>query len=1024
MKHKVIQLSLKSMLFTTVLASAYMADLPLVTYAGTNVVCSVQQANVLKGKVIDGKGEPVIGATIKAVGQNIGAVTDLNGNFLIDGFKGGSVSVTYVGYKTQTVKAKAGQTLSITLRDNQEALDEVIVVGYGTQRKLTATGAVTKVEGSDLNKMTVTNTSKALEGISPGITVMDRGGAPGNDDPEIYLRGVSTTGYSRPLVLVDGIEMPMSQVPASEIDNISILKDAASAAIYGSRAANGVILITTKRGKAGKVNITYNGYIGTQDRAVKAKAVSAREYCDLVNEALINSGGVAKYTDKDIEGIENGTSKDYSYTNWPDQIFKSKYITQHTISINGGSNIAKYLVSFDYLDQPGLTSNTNFKRYSWRMNNDLKIGKLLKMATDFTFRHFDRSYPEGLGDAQYRAWSMNPTTPLKYSNGEYRLDSQDINPVSYLDYNVVGKDEYSLDALYGQIKLDFEPIKDLVFTGVVSLNGQSDREKIHYKNHKYYAEDGTTLITQRNDINSVKDERNNSYEMTYRFLANYKKKIIEHSFGFLFGAEQISYRNYYSMAQRKNLISDDLPDVSLGSAGSQYAAGYPTKWGINSFFGRFNYNYLERYLFEANIRSDGSSRFAKGHKWGTFPSFSAAWRISEEPFMKSLNWIDNLKLRASWGQTGNEHIAAYQYLPQYVVENVVMDGDLVSGVYQSQMANPNITWETVEQTDIGLDFGFLNNTLYGSLDWYIKDTKNILLTLGIPHYIGLNAPEQNAGKVRNSGLESVLGYRNTFGNFKFNATFNLSYNKNEWRDRGSDNGNIDGWTIQSVGHPLNAFYIYKADGLIANDEELKEYKAAYKEDPRGMSEIHAGDVKLVDVNKDHTIDPNDRVVCNPNIPKYIFGLNLTGEYKGFDLSVLFQGSTGANAIMYGEFIEGPSYEVFTSEVFKNRWTEENQNAHAKLPRLEAANNRNESTYNTFFLKKTNYLRLKNLQIGYTFSHDLTQKIGIQKLRLYASGSNLITWTSLFKGLDPEGFSGRISNFPQLKIITCGINIVF
>ena len=982
-----------------------------------------QKSKVVEGTIMDSKGEPIIGATVFDPVSKRGAVTDINGHYRIDCAPGTKLRVSYVGYTTKEIVA--GHDDSVSLSEEDNTLNDVVVVGYGTQKKLTTTGAVTKVEGTNINRMTVTNASKALQGISPGLTIVDRGGAPGEDDPEIYMRGVSTTGYSQPLVLVDGIEMPMNQVPASEIENVSVLKDAASAAIYGSRAANGVILITTKRGKTGKPRVSYSGSIGVQDRATKPKAVSAEEYMSLVNEALVNAGSEPKYSGADIQAVLSGSDPyRIGYTVWPDKVYKPNYVTQHTLSVNGGSENSKYLASFDYLDQPGLTKNTTFKRYSYRMNADINIGKYVRFSNDFTFRHFDREYPQLLGNAQYRAYSMNPCTPMRYEDSRYQLDSQNLNPVSYLDKAVSGMNEYNRDALYGQLKLEVEPIKDLVFTGVVALDGQWQRNKIHYKNFKYYDAAGTTMIYQLNNPNGVRDERNNSYELTLRFLANYKKTFCNHNFAILFGAEQISYRNYYSMAQRNNLISDNLPDVSLGSAGKQFADGYPTKWGINSFFGRFNYNWKERYLFETNVRSDGSSRFAAGHRWGTFPSFSAAWRISEEPFMKGIKWLSNLKLRASWGQTGNEHIDAYQYLAQYSTSNVIMDNALVTGVFQRQMSNPDITWETVEQTDIGLDFGFLNNKLYGTFDYYIKDTKDILLALGIPHFIGLDAPMQNAGKVRNSGFEFTFGYRDHFGPVNFNGSFNLAYNKNEWRDRGSDTKNINGYIINAVGSPLNAFYIYQADGLIANDQELAEYKSSLKSDPRGMSEVTAGDVKLVDVNHDGTIDPNDRVICNPNIPKFNFGINLQAEWKGVDLSAVFQGATGANMMMYGEFIEGPCYEVFTSTIFRDRWTEENQNANAKIPRLVAANNRNESTYNTFYLWKTNYLRLKNLQIGYTFKQPWVHSVGISDLRIYLSGSNLFSWTSLPSGLDPEGNSNRITNFPQLKIYSFGINVSF
>lgn len=993
---------------------------------------TAQQKKSISGVVLDAFGEPIIGANVIEKGTTNGVITDLDGKFSLQITPGAVVQISYIGYNTQEIKVGSQSVLSVKLDEDSQALNEVVVVGYGIQRKVTTTGAVSKLEGDALNKMTVVNATKALQGLSPGITVVDRGGAPGSDDPEIYLRGVGTTGNSKPLVLVDGIEMSLSQVPTAEIENISVLKDAASASIYGSRAAHGVILVTTKRGKEGKVKLSYDGSIGFQDRAVRAKQVSAREYMSMANEALVNAGGSIKYNEDDILATENGSDPyGHSYMNWANEVYKPTYITQHTLNLTGGSEVGRYLVSFDYLDQPGLTENTDYQRYSYRVNTDLNIGKMLKVSSDVTYRHVNRLYPESLGSVQSDVWSMQPTSPVRYENGDYALDKQNRNAISLMDNEVVGEDRYNQDLVYGQVKVDFEPIKDLIFTGMAALNGSWDRRKIHYKNHKYYNEAGE-LVTQRNNPNSVKDERNNSYQMTLRFLANYKKRFgDDHDFSVLYGMEQISYRNYYSMAQRKELISDELPDISLGSAGSQFAEGSPTRWGINSFFGRVNYGFRDKYLFEANIRTDGSSRFAKGSKWGVFPSFSAAWRISEEPFMKNIGFIDNLKLRASWGQTGNERIDAFMYLPQYTTgktdsnsDKIIMNGNLVSSVFQRKMANPDVTWETVEQTNVGLDFGFLNNTIYGEIDWYSKDTKDILLALGIPKFIGLDAPEQNAGIVRNSGIEAMIGFRKTFGEFTLNTSFNISHNKNEWINRGGDDKNIDGYKIQTIGSALNAFYIYQADGLIANEQELAEYRANHKSDPRGMSDLHAGDVKLVDVNGDGTIDPDDRQIFNPNIPKLTYGWNIGGEYKGFDLSLLFQGSSGANRMMYGEWIEGPSYEAFTGIHFRDRWTEENQNGNAEMPRLEAANNRNASTYNSFFLKKANYLRLKNAQLGYTFSKGITDKMRITKLRLYVSGSNLLTFSNLYQGLDPEGKSDRLSDFPPLKIVNFGVNIIF
>ena len=984
-----------------------------------------QSRKTVSGVVRDEQGVPVIGANVLEKGTSNGTITDMDGRYTLQVAEGATLQISYIGYGTKEMKVAGQSSIDVQLAEDSEALSEVVVVGYGVQRKVTTSGAVTKLEGDDINKMTVVNATKALQGLSSGITVVDRGGAPGSDDPEIYLRGVGTTGDAKPLILVDGIEMSLSQVPASEIENISVLKDAASASIYGSRAAHGVILVTTKRGKEGKLTVSYNGTIGFQDRAVKPKGVSAREYMEMVNESLLNAGSALKYTEDDILATENGSDPyHHVYNDWLGEVYKPAYITQHTLSMNGGTETSRYLLSFDYLDQPGLTDNTNYKRYNYRVNTDFNIGKMIKLSSDVTYRHIDRLWPEGLGTAQSDVWSMQPTSPIRYENGDYALDKQNRNAVSVLDMDVVGEDEYDMDALYGQLKLDFEPIKDLVFTGMASLNGSWDRRKVHYKNHKYYNEDGV-MVTQRNNPNSVADTRNNDYQLTLRFLANYKKKFNEkHDFAVLYGMERISYRKYYSFAQRKDLISDELPDVSLGSASSQFAEGYPTMWGINSFFGRINYGYMDKYLVEANVRADGSSRFAKGNKWGVFPSFSAAWRLSEEGFIKDLNFFDNLKLRASWGQTGNERIDEFMYLPQFGTENVIMNGQLVTAIRQTQMANPDVTWETVEQTNVGLDFSFLNNSIYGELDWYSKDTKDILLALGIPHFIGLDAPEQNAGVVRNSGFEAMLGFRKKLGEVNFSASVNVSYNKNRWIDRGGDDTNIDGWTIQALDSPLNAFYIYEADGLIANDQELAEYKAKYKEDPRGMSVLKAGDVKLVDVNGDGTIDPDDRQIYNSNIPKFIYGINLSVGYKNWELAVDMMGQAGNEIYRTWDNYNWSQFNFLAQRL--GRWHGEGtSNSQPLLDTTHTINNLNSE----YYIEDGSFFRIRNLSLAYNFDQKLISKIGLQALKIYANIQNLKTWKHN-TGFTPEmggtatAFGVDAGSYPMPAIYTFGFNLTF
>ena len=988
------------------------------------------QSKTVTGTVIDEYGEPVIGANVIEKGTTNGVITNLDGSFSLQVSNNATLQISFIGYLPQEIIVGNQTTFNITLREDVKTIEEVVVVGYGVQRKVTATGAVGKIEGGELAKMSTVNASKALQGLSAGITVIDRGGAPGDDDPKIYMRGVGTTGTTEPLILIDGIEGSLSQIPSQEIESISVLKDAASASIYGSRAAHGVILVTTKRGKTGKAQISYNGYIGFQDLAVRPKQVGAREYLDMVNEASLNRGGTPLYSDEIIEKIVSGTDPNYPYMNYIDEVYKKEYLTEHTLSITGGNETARYMTMFNFLDQPGIIDNTDYKRYTYRTNLDLNINKYLRISSDLSYRHSDRVVPTDIKTAQYRAFSMQSTIPVRWANGNYALDDQQKNPVASTDYDVVGKKEYQRDNFIGQVKVDLEPIKDLIFTGSVGLNAIWTREKEHKRNYKFY-DANNNYVTQWNAQNSVGDERHNRYQLSLRFLANYTKTFADvHNLHVLYGMEQESYRNYKSVAKRANLISDALPDVSLGSASNQYAEGEPEAWGINSFFGRINYGYKDKYLLEANIRTDGSSRFAKGNKWGVFPSVSAAWRISEEDFMESVDFIDNLKLRASWGQTGNERIPVndigrFLYLSQYTPEDVVMNGNLVTGVYQKKMANPALTWETVESTDIGLDFAFLNNHIFGELDFYIKDTKDILLSLAIPKFIGLDPPHQNVGVVRNKGFEAMLGYRKTDGKFKYTVTGNLAYNKNEWRDRlGDDNYIHDDNYIERTGYELKAFYVYKADGLIANQQELDEYKAKHSEDPRGIDVLKPGDVKLVDVNGDGKITPDDRQVYSSDIPKLTYGITINAEYKGFDLSLLLQGSGGANRFFYGEFYEGPSYEAFTGTHFRKRWTEQNQDGNAEVPRLEAANNRNMSSRNSFFLKDISYIRLKNAQLGYTLPKSITSKLMVDRLRFYISGSNLLTFSGLHQGLDPESNSGRPEDFPPTKIFNFGVNVTF
>lgn len=975
------------------------------------------------GKVVDAKGEPVIGATIMEKGTTNGTITDFDGNFTLNVSDNSMLEVSYVGYQTQSVKAIFGKNLAVTLREDTELLDEVVVVGYGTQKKVNLTGAVNQVSGKEVKKITTPNTVKSLQGMSPGLTIIDNGGAPGNDSPTIFLRGIGTPNDSSPLILVDGVEMSLSSIPSSDIESISVLKDAASASIYGARAAHGVILVTTKRAKDNRFTISYDGYVGLQDRTTKPKAVSAIEYYSMVNEAAYNIGKTDPVFD--LQEVENGK---LPYVVWPNEFFKTSYIQEHTLTVSGGMEKGKYLLSLNALDQPGIVDDTNYNRYNLRMNTDFTLFDRLKIGADIQLTHLCRENAAGLYFQEYREalnniWGMSPSTPIFYENGYYALGSEKTNPIAQANKNVTGLDRYTSDTYYVGFNAVYDTNFGLSFHGFAGVNGEFTRNKEFDKQYDFYDESGYYYYSF-NKGSFVYDTRNTNYQMTLRAMLQYEKAFKKNNLKFIIGAEQITSRSDWNRSGRKGLISTELPEVSLGDSEFQYADGNLSKWGLNSYFGRLNYDYAGKYLFEANVRMDGSSRFAKGNKWGTFPSFSAAWRISEENFMDNLNFISNLKVRGSWGRMGNERIGLFRYLSQYGTSSGVYGGGLSSMVYQSDIANSNITWETVESSNIGLDISVLSDKLYGSFDFYVKNTKDILMTLPIPIYTGLNPSEINAGVVKNSGFESIIGYRNRFGEFNFDSNVSFSYNKNEWVDRNGDDCNISGSTINKLGEALNSYYVYKTDGLIANKEDLEAYKKQIKKDPRGIDNVMEGDIKFVDLDGDGEITADDdRYIVHPNIPIMAFSLNLKAEYKGFDLSMFFQGTAGGNTFLGNNFFEGPSFESFTSDIFRDRWSYDNQVADASLPRLRLADNFNSDQTNDFYIVTNNYLRMKNLQLGYTFPKSIIKTRFISNLRLYINATNLFTIKSsrLPSGYDPET-SGY--GYPPVSVYSFGVNLQF
>ena len=1036
---------------------------------------NINKNRLYKGKVVDDRtSEPLVGATVKVKGSTIGTITDIDGNFALDipdNISPIVFEVSYMGYASKEAAPAKTTGFTIRLAEDSQTLEEVQIIAYGKQSKMSVTAAISSIDTKELLKSPSGSVANALSGAVTGLSSIQPSGQPGAENPSIYIRGTGSLSdeLSKPLILVDGVERSFFQMDSHEIESITVLKDAASTAVFGVRGANGVVLVTTRRGVSGKPVISLNSSFGLTQALRNLKGVDSYTYATLYNEAQLSDNpsltesqlGFSPFVIDMFRTNEDPIM--FPNVDWNDYLFKNlAWQTQHNLTLSGGGERFRYFVSLGYLLQDGMLKqlgesydpNYQYKRFNYRSNVDIDITKstLLKVnigghvgakrepRTDELWRKVLWSTPfssPGIVDGKLisniysnRYISIGERScPLDYYyNYGYNVDTDNVLNLDLaleqkldfitpgLSMNIKGAYNTNYNVKASRTPSGADSMCTPIYLGSIETPGM-DFWDPRFDRTIVYQTDGVSGLHEQMSYGEEVGRGRNWYG---EFSLNYSRSFGDHDVSALFLYNQ-SKKYYPETKIDGKVFHMDIPTAYVG------------------YVGRMTYAYKKRYMVDLNAGYNGSENFAPDKRFGFFPAVSAGWILSEEKFMKKQKVIDFLKLRASYGIVGNDKMENARFLYMagaWSGYNTVAKGQgswqfgkdggtgLLPDAKENTMGNPDVTWETVEQTNIGLDFGFLNNTIYGELDWYSKDTKDILLALGIPHFIGLDAPEQNAGVVRNSGVEAMVGFRKTFGEFTFNTSFNLAYNKNEWIDRGGDDKNISGYNIQTIGSPLNAFYIYQADGLIANEQELEEYRAKYKSDPRGMSDLHAGDVKLVDTNNDGTIDPDDRQIFASNIPKFTYGWNISGEYKGFDLSLLFQGSSGANRMMYGEWIEGPSYEAFTGVHFRDRWTEENQNGNAEMPRLEAANNRNASTYNSFFLKKTNYLRLKNAQLGYTFSKGITDKLRITKLRLYVSGSNLLTFSSLYQGLDPEGKSDRINDFPPLKIVNFGVNIIF
>ena len=986
--------------------------------ASVNKVVEIndQQKQTVKGTVKDANGDPIIGATVKVKGSTGGTVTDIDGKFTLDAPAGAELEVSSIGYLKQIVKAKGN--IAIVLKDDSQTLDELVVVGYGVQKKENLTGAVASMNAEKLATRPVSSLSSALAGEMAGVTAVQTSGAPGGQNASITVRGQNSVNAASPLVIVDGVPGSMNVINPAEIESVTVLKDAASAAIYGVQAANGVILITTKKGKTGKTTVSYNATFSWSSLLSKLDLVDAYGYAYLYNEAYLNDhpGATKPFSDETVEKYRTGQLPS---TDWyKEALTGSGFEHQHNLSLSGGNDKTTYNMYLGYLSQDGVTKDIDYNRINARMNITSQINKYITLGLNASgYRGTKQDAWAGYTQVIQGMSRSHPTDPVYDEDGNFKYVGVD-NPVAVQGRDKTGWKKTIDQEVFLIGSAEIKPIKDLSIKGVYSWRNWT-QDQLGFKKTWGY---GTYNSGQREGY-----VRNYNYDyLTGQILVNYNKSFGDHNLGVLAGMESYDVKYRYVTADRKGGGNNNL-DSSLNTldASSQKNKNGGTEMTRLSYFGRLQYNYAGKYLFEANVRRDASSRFPKNSRWGTFPAFSAGWRISEEAFMKNIDWLSNLKLRLGWGKTGNEELKSddlYPAVPTYAYGSYMFGNSLYSTAYESRLVNDQLKWATVTNYELGIDAGFLNNKLTMELSVYKKKTNDMLLYLPLQGVIGLSAPAQNVGSVENRGFELVLGHNNRIGkDWSYNLSLNMGYNKNEIIDMAGTDGPIDNgyggtddtqWNIEGYG--VSSYYGYVADGLFRTEEELKK-------GPLRTGNEKLGDIRYKDLDDDGKITAADRKIIGNKMPKWTGGFNFRVGYKNFELSGLLQGAFDAKRYYNGE----ASYAFFNNASCLNkhwdRWSEENPNGN--FPRLSLTSQTNYA-FSSFWLQDASYVRMKNLTLAYTLPSEVISRIGLSFAQVYLTGENLFTISGLDKGLDPESGNSRGWSYSNVRKISCGLKLTF
>lgn len=991
------------------------------------------QSVTVQGVVAD-ESEVLPGVTIAVEGKSQGTITDLDGKFSITVNRGDKLTFTYIGYRSQTITVGNQTKLNVLMKADAILLEEAVVVGYATQKKATLTGAVSAVSGEKLAQRNVASLSNALQGAMPGVTIQQTSGQPGADGGQIRIRGIgSVSSNSDPLVLVDGIEMDINQVDASTVESVSVLKDAASASIYGSRASNGVILITTKRGKEGKVNTTYSGYLTIQKPTNMPKPVAAWEYLQAELNSWDNAGMSITDTQRQqqLELIE--MQKNYSPDNWTryDTDWKDATISDnalmhsHNVTVSGGNENIKFFSSGTYLYQDGLISTDDFSRTNIRLNADAKITSWarLSMETNMFQSHLTNpgmSSPKAIIN---QALYMLPTlSAVQELDGNWGYGKNGLNPTAVSKASGEKRTRKSEIMLNGTLTLT--PFKGM------EIVGQYSRRQNDARTRTLTTPYTTSLKGQVMGIYPSQDGLTEAWNETarnyYRAQASYERTFGDHYAKFLggFQAEDSKYTNISAGIQDLDLGKYYL---SNGDGSTATVGGGSNSWALMSWYGRFNYNYQQKYLLEASGRYDGSSRFSSGNRWGFFPSVSAGWVVSQEAFMESTrDVLDMLKIRGSYGLLGNQNITNSNYPYAALISSgygyYFGDGrELSPGVAQTALANPDITWEKSKQFNLGVDVTLWNGMLGFSGDYYIKKVYDMLMVFPPPYYAGMTAPFSNASDMENKGWEIALTHRNSIGDFNYGATFTLSDNKNKVTD-------LKGQTFQDKslveGYAQGGIWGYVTDGYYTDWDDVAN-------SPKLSNAARPGFIKYKKIYEGEDADPmlidsRDMVYLGDPFPHYEYGITLNADWKNFDLTMFFQG-VGKRK----QFMSGVGLKPFANgaNLFRHQmdsWTEDNPNA--KYPILvPESNSADNYVKSDKWVRDASYFRMKNVVLGYTIPREITQKMKIGSLRLYVSGQNLFTISNFYSGYDPEvSYGGNQGGefYPVMQTFTFGVDLKF